>query len=182
MALTIPEYIKLNEERLKKLAEGKPMGIAVATTHAAQVKRIYTKGKDSQDSKIGSYNSSDPLYVNPKKSPKGFQVAGKTGETAFSDGSPHKTRWFPSYKAFRQQIGRETAFVNLRLSGQEQLDFSNSLIAVTPLKWTSGFKSDINADKSTGHERKYGKIFNLTKGEEELFTKTLQFETIKLLS
>lgn len=180
--MTLQEYIvdqqrKLNELRTKNL----PLARAAADTNAMQVKRIFTDGGKSSGGKIGSYNSTDPLYVSPKLAPKSFPTKGKGGKSKFNNGKSHKTGYFASYKAFRANQGRETSFVNLNLFGNEQSDMANSLTQVTVNKWTSGFKRNENADKKRGQEAKYGIIFDLTKAEQESFLNILELETIKIL-
>lgn len=180
---TTEQYILRLRSNLRDLEQNnKPLAVAVAATHADQMKRIFVDGKDSGGGGIGSYNSTDPLYVNPKTAPRNFPKKGKTGKTKFKNGSDHKTGYFTSYKAFRAGQGRQVSFVDLKLSGQLQSDVSNSLTRLSPNIWVTGTKNAANSDKAKGAEEKYGAIFNLTKEEKEkVFKPTLKYELLKAL-
>ena len=169
--MTTDQFAQKQKARLAKIEEGKSFAEAVANSHARQVPRIFDKGIKSDGSKIGQYNSSKDLYVNPKFAPKGFSTKGKTGKTTFKNGKKHKTGFFTSYKAFRASQGRETSFVNLRLFGRLQLDYTNGLRRVSPLKWVAEVKTDINADKIQGNKERFGLTFSLTEKEREEFFK-----------
>ncbi len=180
--MTTQQYIAKIRNKLQTLKQNnKPLAIAVASVHADQMERIFVDGKGSDNGRIGSYNTTKPLYVSPEISPKTFPKKGKTGETKFKNGRDHKTGFFNSYKEYRQKQGRQTSFVDLKLSGQLQKDISNSLTKVTPNKWVTGTKNSKNSDKLNGAEDKYGKIFSLSKPEKNDFKKVLQFEVIKFL-
>lgn len=180
--MTLDEYILDQKRRLFQIrTKNLPLARAAADTNAMQVKRIFTDGGKTSGGKIGSYNSTTALYISPKLAPQSFPTKGKTGKTRFKNGKAHKTGFFDSYKAFRQSQGRESGFVNLNLFGNEQSDLANSLTQQNPQTWTSGFKRSENADKKKGQEKKYGKIFALTKKEQESFLKILELETIKIL-
>lgn len=143
--------------------------------------RIHVQGLKSDGTDIGKYNDTDPLYVNPKKSPRTFKPEGKPkkvgvfksgkrkGEDKFAGNKTNKTRYFESYKAFRDYVGVQTNKVNLSLNnaGMEQ-DFK--AVADNPIKTNTGyglgFTNDINALKAEGHEEKYGVIYSLTENEK----------------
>ena len=181
MANTTNDFIQKLEQRYKDIVSNKPLGIAVAAVHEKMVKRIFEDGKNGNDGKIGAYDTSEPLYVSPNKSPKSFPVKGKTGKTKYKNGKPHKTGYFTSYKAFRQKIGREVSFVNLSLFGQLKRDFSNSLQRVNNNKWISGTKNNKNSDKVDGAVDRYGReVFQLTKDEKKLLLGIIKIERIKI--
>ncbi len=83
-----------------------------------------------------------------------------------------------SYKRLRASRGRETAFINLRLTGKLQLDYSNGSKTkeVSVVERVAEVKSGRNAQIIDQQEKRFGKIFNLTKGERALFVETLQKE------
>lgn len=87
-----------------------------------------------------------------------------------------------SYKRLRAKRGRETGFVNLRFTGKLQLDYSNGATPETKeineVQRVAGVKSERNAVKIDDNEKRYGKIFDLTKGERAVFVDTLQTELI----
>lgn len=181
--MTLDEFIADQKAKIEALRKKNiPLAKAVATTNAKQVNRIFVEGGKSSGSKIGNYNSSDPIYISPKVSPKSFTPKGKTGKSKFLNGKSHKTGFFKSYKDYRQSQGRESSFVNLNLFGIEFSDMANSLTQINPQTWTSGFKNQENVDKKHGQEAKYGIIFDLTKEEIKFYLNLLETETLKVLN
>lgn len=180
--MSTEEYITKLRTKLRELEQNnKPLARAVATVHAEQMERVFVKGQATTGS-IGSYNSTKPLYVNPKTAPRNFPTKGKTGKTKFDNGKSHKTGFFTSYKSFRASQGRQTSFVDLKLSGQLQRDMSNSLTRLNPSVWVTGTKNKANSKKAEGAEAKYGNIFNLSKTEKEDFKEVLRDELLIALS
>lgn len=142
---------------------------------ASNIRRIHNEGQ-AVNGKIGSYNSTSELYVNPKNSPRVFPPIGKTGKSVFKNGKKHKTGYFPSYKGFRNKIGRETGFVNLQLSGKLLKDW---IMLQENKDWVIGFKSLYGAQISRGMEQKYGKlIWGVTEKDLEQI-KLIEEEFIK---
>lgn len=180
--LTPAEYAAKLESKLNSLkTNDKAMGVAVFDTNAKMVNRIFVQGRDSSNSGIGSYNTTDPLYVNPKYSPKSFPTKGKAGNSRKKNGEAYKTAYFSSYKAFRDTIGRETGFVNLTLFGLLQNSVSNGIERNSNGRYITILKGE-QGDKADGLEKKYGTIFNLTKEERENFLRVYEFEITKLLN
>lgn len=198
--MSTEEYIAKQKKVFQQIIEKDiPLEIAARSTAAIQSVRIFVDGKNSQGSLTGhgAYNDNKPLYVNPKTSPgRKFAPAGKpfafgktkSGKTKtvrstsrVQKGSvkPHTTRWFPSYKAYRQTIGRNTTKVDLFLSGDLKSDFSNSsanpnspgkAIKVNSHEYVSGFRRDINVKKAEGLAKKYNDpIFSLSSAEKKNF-------------
>lgn len=156
-------------QRAKFDRVGVCFGVVVSDVHAMQTQRIFVGGKNSQNSNIGSYNTSNPLYVNPKYAPKKFPTRGKNGATKFKNGKQHKAGYFTSYSAFRQNQGRQTAFVDLRLSGALFRDYASSIVRIDN-KYIVGVKNKDNADKLQGAIKKYGAtVFRLTPNELKIF-------------
>ena len=145
-----------------------------------QVDRIFGQGLNSNNAQIGAYNSTDPLYVNPKNAPKKFTPRGKptgkrkTGKTRFKNGEPHITKYFKSYKDFRSNQGRKTGKVDLVLSGDLKSDYSTPPERVSNTNYVAGVSRTRNADKLEGMEEKYGDIFGLTKEEIAFFVEELK--------
>jgi hypothetical protein len=106
------------------------MKLAVYSVNQKRIKRIFEDGKTSLCVKIGDYNSTTPVYIRPEDAPKAVKlqgkpelVRGKTTKTRSAikferlDKNP-QTAYYPSYKAFRKAMGRETGFVNIRLNNR----------------------------------------------------------------
>ena len=179
--MTVKEY--LNAQK-KKLTDYKrftvPFALEVRSTVAIQTDRIFNKGLLSNGDKIGKYNTTEPLYVNPKTSAgKKFTPKGKPTKLNIKK-TDRKTRWFPSYAEYRKTIGRQIAFVDLRLSGDFFQDFANSKttqaakpVKISDTQYNVELKRDINTKKLEGLTDKYGKFANLTKKERADFFKRL---------
>lgn len=166
--------------KLMDLKSGRPLGVAAQDTHVKVVQRIFDKGKNAQNGPIGQYNTSNPLYVNPRYSPKKFAPRGKNGESKFKNGKTKKTRHFKSYSDYRQAIGRQVAFVNFKLSGTLQSDFGKGVQRINSLRYASGVRIN-NEKKIKGLENKYGNVFRLTPKERTNFKQVLAFESVTIL-
>lgn len=188
--MTTLEYIESLKKKLKAIEENKPLLIAVRDVVAEQVQRIFIRGENASGSPIGAYNSTDPLYVNPKNSPQSFSPAGKPG--AERNVTNRQTRWFASYKDFRGKVGRETGRVNLSLNNDLQSDFSSQIVKgkntsaphnpvkISNNEYHTTLKREINVKKKSGMEGKYGEIFRLTSKEKDRFRTTVEFEYNKI--
>jgi hypothetical protein len=174
--MTTQEFIKRQREKIAQLKSGKAVAIAAQDTHVKMAERIFEQGETSEGNKL-KYNSSDPLYVNPKDAPRSFPPKGKTGKTKFENGKPHKTGYFESYKDYRQKIGRESGFMNLNLFGNLQSDFGKGVIKVDD----SAYASTVTQESNKGKLEKFSTYFKLNKEERKNFRDVLEFETIEIL-
>ncbi len=153
--MTSEQWIREQKKRIGSFTAC--VGSAIVSAHSQQAQRIFGQGLDSIGGDIGAYNNTDPLYVNPRVAPKSFAPQGKYGDTTFKNGKPHKTKYFSSYKSYRQNQGRRTDRVNLNLSGDMFKDYASSLTRRGNV-WVSGFKRPLNADKFDGALEKYGSV------------------------
>lgn len=174
--MTTQDFVNKLDRQLKGIE--RVFELAAASTHALMTQRIFVDG-ESETGKIGQYDSSKPLYVSPKKSPKKFPLKGKGGKTKFKNGNSHKTGYFSSYKSFRSAIGRQTSYVDLRLSGNLQRDFGSKLQKQGAFL-VAGVKRKENVGKLRGIRKKYGpNVFKLQGSEKENLRKTIEFEMTK---
>lgn len=160
---------------LDELADiDRALRVAANTVHAKHKDRIFGLGKAADNSAIGDY-SRKPTYISPRNSPVALRPQGKTGETTFKDGTPHKTQYFgEGYFGFRQYAGRQTGTVDLRLSGQMENDYT---VEPDGTGYASGFNNRTNFAKAKGNERHFGKvIFEASEDEIELFVKVFESE------
>lgn len=208
--MTIDEFIvKTNKLKEQILLEDEPLKLAAYSVLALQSERIFTKGQNS-DGATHQYNSTDPLYVNPKDSPgKKFKPRGKPkkdgqkgatkkevnikfGGRGFSSGkaskieTDRKTKWFPSYKAYRQEIGFNANFVNLQLSGELKSDFENPKgnepepTKVDVHEYIIKLNKPLSTKKVEKFNDKYGNVFGLSKFEIEEFYRIAGAEFVRL--
>ena len=94
---------------------------------------------------------------------------------------PGGGKTYASYRDYRAAIGRETRFVNLRLTGQLQNDWRAGLRRVSATEWEAEPKRIRNKNISLKAQNKYEKdIFYPSKKEKETLTKTFESELNKL--
>lgn len=188
MAITVAQFTAEINEKITELQSDKVLRLAALTVNQVRAERIFEKGLNSAGGKIGSYNSTKPIYIAPEDAPRAVNKRGKTGKSI-------KSGYYPSYKAFRQAMGRESGFVNMRLNNELQSDLANAQIgksssaiaAPKPIKISNTeyqitLKKDINIKKVEGNEKRFGKFLAHTKQEIELFHKTIQEESFKIIS
>ena len=137
--------------------------------------RIFGEGKNAQGKKIGQYDTKTPLYISSKDAPKSVGTpTGKTGKSKFKNGNTHKTRYFESYKAFREQQGRRTDTVDLRLRGLLQSSHNTGVTPVGKGVVQVIIKRQIDILKVQNAIKKYGEIvFKLSKVEKTQFINSL---------
>lgn len=113
------------------------------------------------------------------------------GKSKFKDGTPHKSKYFATgYKGYRENVGRQTGYVDLKMTGELRMDFGNSGSVSTPatprkiseVEYQIRLDKEIDQNKREGLEAKYGDIFTLSETEKKLFYKTIQFEFNNQLS
>ncbi len=85
--------------------------------------RIFRLGLATDGDAIGQY-SVNPFYINPNSeillsvASSGIKPAGKTGQTVFKNGKPHKTKYLArGYAELREATNRQSATVDLNFSG-----------------------------------------------------------------
>lgn len=188
--MSIEEFnLKLRQALAEIEANDVPLRLAAYSSVAAVSKRIFTDGGNANGGQIGQYNSSNPIYINPKKAFGGSKLGtpkGKNGDTKFKDGRSHVTVYLDSYKDYKAALGKPSggAFVNLELSGDLKSDFENGKVPTPqergPHEYFIGLKRPINQDKVAGLEQKYGKVFALTDAEVEEFIKDIKFEFARI--
>jgi len=171
-------------------AEG-PLYLASQSALAEFSERVFTRGKSATGGKF-SYNSTTPLYVDPKKTFGSTEnlkpPRGKSGKTKFKSGKAHKTTYVSSYKELRSLVGRESNFVNWEASGDLKIDIENKESGqFTPKKVSQGYEINSNDTekenprKLRGLKIKYPNVFVLNQKERKLFFTTYDKELLRLL-
>lgn len=188
--MTIDEFnLKLKQALAEIQSNDIPLRLAAYGSVAEVSLRIFTQGGNANGGAIGQYNSSDPIYINPKKAFGGSKLGtprGKNGDTQFKNGKPHATVYLDSYKDYKAILGKPSGggFVNLELSGDLKSDFENGNVPTPtqlgPHEYAVQLKRQINIDKVGGLESRYGKIFALTNQEVENFIEDIKFEFAKI--
>ena len=127
--MTTDQYISQIDQRLKALQDTKPFYETAIEVNRMQSRRIFIDGQDANGAPIGEYTGG-PMYINPKSgnTPRQFPTGGKTGKKKFKNGKALKTRYFPTYDAFKKEIGRAKGNrVTLELMGNLRRAFFNGV-------------------------------------------------------
>lgn len=169
--MTPEEFDKQQRAKIKELLDATNQEIM--TAHLEKVERIYERGElgDSGTQRFAYQGA--PLYVNPSNAPRGFTPAGNP--SAKRKKKKPKTKWFPSYGAYRAAVGRQPVFVDLTLFGTLRSDHTSALTRTTETQWIERLKNPKNQDKLAGAIGKYGTFTNPTKKElDSLVTRILE--------
>lgn len=174
--MSIEEHINKLECFRNKLEANEPFRLAVVDVNASRAERIFTDGKNTSGSQIGSY-STTPAYFNPQDFPKKFTPAGKPGSKVNKQN--RKTKYFEGgYAKLRESIGRESGFVDLTMFGNLKSNLENPGRAITKVsndEYHVGLDEE-NAKKKEGLEKRFGEIFNHTEDEKDHFYDTCAVE------
>lgn len=180
-----PIVFRLNE-KLSKLKNSDVLQREIANYLFKENWERISLGKDVDDVQIGVYNFHNEIYINPKKMglKKDITLLGKPVEKSLhpqkigkgediirarkTNGRKHVTRWYPSYFAFRRDIGLESQFVNLQLTKKL---FKDWLILPDGKDWVIGFQTKYGSDVSRGNETRFNKtIFGISKSAQKKIT------------
>jgi len=183
--MTSNEYISLMDKKLQAIvAKNIPLALAVSSTMGLQSKRIFTEGKNSDGSVIGTY-SKDPVYISVAKSPKKFTPKGKDGKTKKKNGSQRKSGYFQNYLAYKKTIGLNQSVdsIDLVLSRKLLKDWckSASVGAARATKINNNEYIVTLAKDSLDKVEKYN-VTDLTKDERKKFFEVINFELKKALA
>lgn len=138
------------------------MRIALSSVLAIHKPRIFEKGLDGSDSKIGTY-STNPISISKKNQ------ARNTGKTYFKGG----------YAEYKKEIGKNPGYVNLRNTDQMRMDYG---LIINGNSYGFGFQNKLNYDKSQWMEEKYQKsIFDNDNQELDVLANVLVYELTKSL-
>lgn len=139
----------------------KPRRIAASSLLAIQKDRIFTKGKATDGSQIGTY-STNPISISESRQ------ARNTGKTYFPAG----------YAEYKTAVGKNPGFVVLRNTDQMMGDFG---VSVDGDSVTIGFQNKDNADKMGWMEEKYQRpIAENSDSEIDTFIEVLVREQNKM--
>ena len=151
------ELIGLIDRINNAIRSEKVMRIAVSSVLAIHKPRIFEKGTDSSNTKIGVYGT-NPISISKKNQAK------QTGKTYFKGG----------YAEYKKDVGRNPGFVNLRNTDQMMIDYG---IVLSGGQFGLGFQNELNYNKSIWMQDKYDKqIFDHNDQELQLLGDVLTYE------
>lgn len=156
------EYLQLIDKVNSAIRSERVMRIALSSVLAIHKPRIFEKGLDADDSKIGTY-STKPISISKKNQ------ARNTGKTYFKGG----------YAEYKKAIGKNPGFVNLRNTDQMRMDYG---LIISGNSYGFGFQNSLNYNKSQWMQDKYGKdIFDNDSKELDVLADVLVYELQKSL-
>ena len=136
-------------------------------------KRVFTDGKKTDGSDIGVYDTV-PTYVSIDGAKKKYgsqlkssalKPIGKTGQSKFKNGKPHKSQYFgDGYAGFRAQVGRQNSKIDLNLTGNLQDSIATG---VTQKGLQLGFINSEGAELASYHDQRFGEIFTASEQEQD---------------
>lgn len=136
------------------------MRVALTTVLAVHKPRIFEKGTDASNAKIGIY-STKPASISKSNQSR------QTGKTYFKGG----------YAEYKTAIGKNPGYVNLRNTDQMMMDYG---MITSGGKFGLGFQNPLNYNKSQWMQDKYDKnIFDHTDSELNLLADVLKAELLK---
>jgi len=186
--LTEAQFAKSIREKVKLLAKDNlPLKLAAASVHADRIVRIFHRGKKSDKSLIGRYDTTRELWVSDDQLRRKGTNRGKPPKR-----KEIKTSYYKNYKELKKQQGFRNTRVNLRMTNNLQSEFANKNIS--PSSNTVPQKTEPekvnknkyveridNADKVDRLEEKYGTIFDFSKGEKDKFYKVYNEAALEIL-
>lgn len=152
-------------------------------------------GKPSGKKKVkkitGFFTVEDPVTGEEKtvREVIGRETIAEAGKSKFKNGKPHKSKYFAEgYKGYRKNIGRQVDKIDLSLSGELRLDFSNGKPSapqpekINELEYAIIINKKNNQDKVGGANDRFGTVFSPSGKEREDFIRVVQFEFNKRLN
>lgn len=147
---------------------------AINATSAVQG-RVQQEGKKSDGTSLPPYDSGKSFSTSSPIGKRFGDVANKRQKKAFGSGDS-----FGSYKDFRQKLGRQTAYMDLTLTGDMWASWRP--IPISDQAYGVTFVS-AEQNKIAGYlEERFGAIFELTDKELEQSLQTINRLAIKYLS
>lgn len=175
MSITLEEYQGKLQQLAREGSENAIERILVPASNEllANIKnRIIQEGQKSDGSKIGNY-STKPMYVEQQAfiQKSKFKPRGKTGETTFDNGQPHKTMYLQQgYSQLRSIQGRPVDKINEFYTGSTMNSYQ---LQVESGQILLGLTNEKAAKVRAGQEKRFGKIFYAKKDELDEFKKDL---------
>lgn len=189
--MTTDDFISKLNEKIKLIEDfDKPLELAVRSTMALQSERIFFNGKNTEGSIIDKYVQKG-IYISQKIT-KDLGIAaipeplkGKTGESKFKNGKPHKTGYFENFLGFKKAVGKgeKMSTVDLFLSGKLHRDWANAEMEQPAQATKVSQHNYIVSISEENHNKveRYGRVFNLSISERLAFLKVIKFELLNVL-
>lgn len=164
------EFFSGVEASLEQLLNAdKVLRIVSSSSVALISNRVQQKGLKTDEKPIGKYSEKT---LNFGKITSRFQEVGNKKQISkrlknFGD----TTEFYGGYKEFRKELGRQTDFIDLTLSGDMMNDFSFE--ATGKNEYSVGFLGIESGKIASYHEKRFGEIFSPSESEKDILTKEL---------
>ena len=162
--MTILEFINgLNDIKAERVLDS--ILLPAANRVISQFKRrIFNDGEAASGAKIGNYSMKPAGFSRRQFVKKSIFIGGSDGGDTM--------QFKGGYKEFRQLQGRQTAFVDLRLSGS--LENSIQLVKDGENAILIAITNEDEAKKARENEKRFSKvIFSLSESEKKTFSEAL---------
>jgi hypothetical protein len=137
--------------------------------------RVQQEGKKSDGTSLPPYDSGKSFSTSSPIGRRFGDVANKRQQKAFGSGDS-----FNSYKDFRQKLGRQTAYMDLTLTGDMWASWRS--LPISDKAYSVAFVSAEQNQISMYLEQRFGPIFELTDKELEQSLQTINRLAIQYLS
>ncbi len=177
MALTLEQFqAKRRKQVQEQILSGKALQKSALFTHTNTIVRIFISGLNSANRSIGRYSVRPTLAGR-----KSFVTKKGFNKFAGTKAKRRKLQWRTvggkklfivrgGYKAIREADGRFTTFVVLVRTDAMRKDFARAPHRVANNKYVADIHRKENIVKAVSNEKRFGgKIFNLTKSEQDFF-------------
>lgn len=195
MAITIdelPAALQGIADKIKEEMRSRILFAAGLAMEAEMKDRIFGQGKDSEGNSIGNYSVKSAWFSREQFVRQGaFKPNSKSGGevkvfnvktkrkkivNVTKDFRETQSMWLKNgYKEFRDIQGRQTAFVDNKLSGD--LEKSIQTVKINEDTVYIAITDKIGSDKRKGNEKHFGKsIYSASKTDKEVFIKAVNDE------
>jgi hypothetical protein len=137
--------------------------------------RVQQEGKKSDGTSLPPYDSGKSFSTSSPIGRRFGDIANKRQQKAFGGGDS-----FGSYKEFRQKLGRQTAYMDLTLTGDMWASWRS--LPISDKAYSVAFVSAEQNQISMYLEQRFGPIFELTDKELEQSLQTINRLAIQYLS
>ena len=171
---------QLRDSAIKVLeASERAVVIGMNELKADMNERVFDRGQDVNGEQIGSYSTS-PTYISLNQ-PSQFRASSLKGkgknsnDPKFKNGKSRKSQYMAGgYKEFRQVVGRQNQFVDLRLTGALR---GSLTIGTRQSGIELSIRGSAEVTKAEGNEERFGKtIFEATPDEINRITQIWEEE------
>lgn len=172
--MTLTEYYNRMSDLSNELSKSVVQSVIVPSANQllAEIKnRIVLDGKDSNNSKIGSYSTKSAYYTREQFDRRSsFKPQGKNSSGNFKNGNRRKSMYInDGYKGLRNVQGKPTETMVLNYSGSTMVAYQQG---ATDTEVVQGMTTQLASDIRKGHEEKLSKpIYRASLAELEAYNK-----------